>query len=50
MEAEKRECTDAEKHKSVNELVNDSFGGLCLHHLDPCSALGCLIQLDTRHA
>lgn len=29
MHAEKHECTDAEKHKSMNELVNHSFGGLC---------------------
>lgn len=28
--AEKHECTDAKKHKSINELVTSIFGGLYL--------------------
>lgn len=30
MHVEKQECTDVEKHKSMNKLVNNSFAGLCL--------------------
>lgn len=30
MHVEKQEGIDVEKHKSMNELVNNSFAGLCL--------------------